>query len=209
MKNIPILAFVLSLFALPPAIAQNTKSKQQQIQAAANSSLNATSFLGISFDHPFPGEIPPCPKVDKIDMMDHKATKEFGGLCHFQIAPGRYELWNGPDLGLGHGVKVLTFQGKPISFYLTVGRIRFDDMAEIFKSRYGTPQQCHIEPLRNAAGANFNSKVMEWKGANMRIQLNEIGQDMRWSHATIQNVRLDNIRNAERSDSATQAAGKL
>jgi hypothetical protein len=209
MKNLSLLAVVLGLFSLLPATAENTKSKQKQVQSSTNLSLNAKSFLGISFDQPFPGDIPPCPKMDKIGVMDHKATKELGELCHFQIAPDKYEIWNGPDLGLGHGVKVLTFQGKPISFYLTVGRIRFDDMAEIFKSKYGFPQQSHTEPMRNAAGAEFNSKVMAWESANMRIELTEIGRDMRWSHATIQNVRLDKIRNAKRSDRATEAAGEL
>ena len=211
MKNLSLLVFVILLGVLTSAIAQTTKSLPKQSQGVQkNAALGATSFMGIALDQPFPGDMQPCPKHKQFpSMIDHDATKELGVPCHHQKAPDQFEVWNGPDLGVGHILEVLTFQGMPLSFRLVIGRIKFNDVAEIFKAKYGPALRSNAEPVWTRDGKEFLARELQWEGTRLRIKLSEIGKDVNWGEAVIQNVELVNTRDAKKREAASEAASKL
>lgn len=211
MKKISLLGFVIILSALTPAIAQTTKSLPKQTQGIQkNPALGAASFMGIALDQPFPGEMLQCPKQKQIpSFIDRDAMKKLGVPCYHQMASDKFEVWNGPDLGVGHTLKVLTFQGKPLSFQLGIGRIKFIDMAEIFKAKYGPALRSNAETVWTREGKEFLARELHWEGSRIRIKLSEIGKDVNWGEAVIQNVVLINTRDAQKREAASEAASKL
>lgn len=165
------------------------------------------SFLGIDLDSPFPGSMLECPKVKGIDMVDREALKTFG-VCYFAESPNKYSVLNGPALGLG-SVTVETQNGKPLWFRMQFSKAQYGLAAEIFTTKFGKAQKADREKIYTRAGEVFDSRTHFWNGSRLRIQLNEVGRDVRWSDGSILNVTLwDDLERQMKLD-AKRAAEKL
>lgn len=184
-KILAIVAFSISV----PAIAQ-------------------TSFLGISLELPFPGDIKECPKLKTMNMVDHEILKE-AGTCYFMEHPQIYVIHNGPDLGISHLLKIETSADKPLIFSFSFEKTKYGQAVDIFTTRYGKPKNTYRETVRTGVGELFDSKTNIWEGKILRIQLDEIGKDVRWSDAVILNVSLMKSMNKKNKEAAEAAARKL
>ncbi|MGO4395744.1 hypothetical protein AB4Z46_30740 [Variovorax sp. M-6] len=170
--------------------------------------ISQTSFLGIAFDSPFPGEMKECPKSKILNMVDHELVKG-AGTCYFIKQHGTYQVYNSPDLGLGHMLTVETSDDKPIIFSFSFNKTKYDQAIDIFTARYGRPQKTNSEKVQTRAGEYFNSRANIWEGKILRIQLDEIGKDVRWSDAVIVNLSAMNSINKKNREAAEAAARKL
>lgn len=167
-----------------------------------------TSFLGIQLDAPFPGEMKQCPKAAGMNMVDHNLIKD-GVQCYFEDSPHQYTIWNGPDLGIGHLLKVSTYEDKPIFFKFSFNKTAYGKALDIFTTRYGKPQKTSKETVRTGAGQAFDSRTNVWENPKLRIQLDEIGKDVRWSDAVIVNLPVANEMVSKGKEEAKAAAQKL
>lgn len=165
------------------------------------------SFLGIDLSSPFPGTMPACPKASF--GPDWEAMKDRTEPCFEENAPGEFTVWKGPDLGLGHSLNVKTFQGYPHEFVLLVGKARFPLMMDTFSTRYGPPQISDVEPIHTGVGGKYSSRLLIWRGRYIRIRLDEIGNDIRWSRAVVTNLRTEARLQLEHEHAAEAGAGKL
>jgi hypothetical protein len=167
-----------------------------------------TSFLGIPLDDPFPGSMKGCPKAVGMNMVDHNLIKD-GVECYFEDSPHQYTIWNGPDLGIGHLLKVSTYEDKPIFFKFSFNKAAYGKAIDIFTTRYGKPQKASRETVRTGGGESFDSRTNIWENPKLRIQLDEIGKDVRWSDAVIVNLPLANSMVSKSKEGAKAAAEKL
>lgn len=165
------------------------------------------SFLGVPLNRPFPGDMKECP-LTALHLVDYEAIKG-SGQCYFTEKPNEYAIHNSPDLGIGHTLKVTTYDGKPIIFKLSFGKARFAQAVNIFTSKYGKAQQVRNDELFTRAGERFDSHVYAWKGPKLYIELKEIGPDVRWSEGTIANIAVTDELNQKRNVDAKSAAEKL
>ncbi|WP_157825274.1 hypothetical protein [Pseudomonas fluvialis] len=188
-----------------PAFAQD---KQIEV-SAVHSPLDAPSFLGIGLDEPFPGEIQKCPKHELLNAADANATSELGHVCYFPKSEETYKLHNTPNLGFGYTLEIMTFQEKPLIFNIKFGNNEFNNLAEIFTERYGPAYRSFTKPLQTGEGKIYSSRVHQWKSSGLEIRLDEIGEDIRWGEARIENVELRSVLDAEIKSSAKEAASKL
>lgn len=196
---------VMFLCIITPVAAQTTNTNP----LLDRSPLGGSSFLGIELDKPFPGDMLKCPKLEWANSADIKATVESGKLCFFQKSENVFEVFNGPNLDLGHMLEIQTFQGKPILFRMTIGSGQFNKMATIFRKKYGPAHRKFTEDLRNNKGKILSSRVQQWEGSRLRIRLDEFANTIYWGSATIENVKLRDILNEQVEDATRNAASKL
>lgn len=199
------LGFVILLCIITPAAAQTTNTKP----LVGRSPLDGSSFLGIELDKPFPGDMLKCPKLEWANSADIKATVELGKLCFFPKSESVFEVFNGPNLDLGHMLEIQTYQGNPILFRMTIGSGQFSKMASIFRTKYGPAHRKFTENLRNSKGNTLSSRVQQWEGSRLRIRLDEFANTIYWGSATIENVKLRDILNKQMEDATNNAASKL
>lgn len=197
------LSFALLSCSIMPAIAQDN----QMITSEGKTQFKTSSFLGIALDKPFPGNMPKCPKHELFDAADISASSELGYICFFPKNERIFEIHNSPDLGFGYTLETMTFQGKPLVFRITLGKKKFNQLSEIFTERYGSTYHSFTEQLKTGAGDLYSSRVRKWKNSDLEIKLNEIGEDVLWSEATIENVKLRSIF-IEKIKSTTKEAAK-
>jgi hypothetical protein len=176
--------------------------------SAALPALAQTSFLGIPLEATFPGDMKECPKHQALNMTDPTLIKT-AGICYFRKSPSSYEVYNGPDVGIGHVLTLETFEDKPLIFKLTFGKAKYSQAVDIFSARYGKPQKTSHEEVRNAVGQSFDAKTSIWEGGSLRIQLDEIGADIRWGAAEVVNVPVMSRMLSEGKATAKAAASKL
>jgi hypothetical protein len=186
MKLLPFLVLALSTM---PAVAQ-------------------TSFLGVSLDAPFPGSMLACPKMKDYDMVDSKAVKTVG-TCFVMEASNKYYVMNGPQIGIGRTFTVETQGGKPLWFRLRFSKEQYLLAVEIFTTKFGKAQKSGSEKIYTRAGEVFDSRTHSWSGARLRIELNEVGRDVRWSDGSILNVALSNELERQMKLEAKAAAENL
>jgi len=184
-----LLSFLVLVLSTMPAVAQ-------------------TSFLGVGLDAPFPGSMPACPKMKNVDMVDREALKS-AGTCFVLEAPNKYYVMNGPDIGIGRTFWVETQVGKPLWFRLKFGKEQYPLAVEIFTTKFGKPQKSASEKIYTRAGEVFDSRTHAWGGARLRIELNEVGRDVRWSDGAILNVALSNELERQMKLDAKAAAENL
>lgn len=167
-----------------------------------------TSFLGIDLDTPFPAKMKECPKSNILNMVDHDLIKE-AGTCYFIEQPNTYTIYNGPDLGIEHLLMVKTYVDKPIVFSFAFNKTKYAQAVDTFTTRYGKPQRTSRETVRTRAGEAFDSRTNIWEVKNLRIKIDEIGKDVRWSDAEIVNVPVMNSMINKNKEAAKAAASKL
>lgn len=170
--------------------------------------ISQTSFMGIALDSPFPGEMSECPKSKLLDMVDNELVK-VAGMCYFVIRRGTYEVHNSPDLGLGHLLKVQTAAEKPAIFSFRFNKAKYDHAVDIFTKRYGKPHKTISEKVHTRAGSEFNSRMNLWEGKILRIQLDEVGENVNWSDAAVVNLLVMSSVEKKNRHSAEAAASKL
>ncbi|WP_343725755.1 hypothetical protein [Herbaspirillum huttiense] len=152
----------------------------------ATPAMAEDSFMGISLTAPFPGEIAECPKRVDMDVIDY-ARAATVGLCFHAKSSNEFMLLNGPDLGLGHTLVVNTVYNKPTTFKLTFAKSKFAQAAETFVERFGKAKTYRQETVHTRSGDSYQSRDYEWRTKSLRIVLHEIGDDVRWSQATVYN----------------------
>lgn len=170
--------------------------------------ISQTSFMGIALNSPFPGEMSACPKSKILDIVDHELVK-VAGMCYFVKRRGTYEIHNSPDLGLGHLLKVQTAAEKPAIFSFSFNKAKYDHALDIFTSRYGRPQKTRSEKVHTRAGSEVNSRINHWEGKILRIQLDEVGENVNWSDAVVVNLLVMSSVEKNTRRSAEAAASKL
>lgn len=175
---------------------------------ATHTAFAQTSFLGIPLDAPFPGEMKECPKIAGIELVDHNLLK-LAGTCYFMDKPNNFTIWNGPDLGIGHLLRLETYDEIPIIFKFGFNKAKYSQAVDIFSARYGKPQKINREVVRTRAGEAFDARTNIWEGAKLRIQLDEIGKDVRWADALIINVPVFNNMTKKNKEDAKRSAEKL
>lgn len=192
------LSFAISVFVSTSTFASKEKSP-----------LDTAKFMGIRLDNEFPGNVPQCPKAKVPNFPDREAVKSLPGPCFFPRPDGSFELLNGPDIGVGHVMVISTYQEKPLKIKMAFGNKRFDKVEEIFQIKYGRAHSAYTEPLLNARGDTFSSRVRGWEGSRLRIRIDEIGDDINWGAVVVENVTLHKVLEADRKASSKEAANKL
>jgi len=167
-----------------------------------------SSFLGISFELPFPGAMPECPKMTNFNMVDGNRIKE-AGVCFHKESESTYTVYNTPDIGIGHLLRVETYDDKPLVFKIRFSKEKYNQIVDIFTARYGKPRKTLREPIRTGSGAAYESRTTIWDGGKLQIKLDEIGDDVRWSDGVIVNAPLLTKRASAYKDAAKAAADKL
>ena len=167
-----------------------------------------TSFLGIQLDAPFPGVIATCPRLPDINLVDHARIKD-AGMCAFMDSKDNYTVYNTPDLGIGHLLRVETYAEKPEIFRFRFNKEKYSQAVDIFTTRYGKPQKANRETVRTASGQLFQSRSSLWLPGRLKIRLEEIGKDVRWSEGVVVNVSVLNEMRDKNKESAKAAADKL
>lgn len=200
-----LLSLAILSFSIMPAIAQDN----QKTISESEPQLRASSFLGVSLDKPFPGNMQKCPKHELFDAADIIASSALGYVCFFPKNEKTFEIHNSPDLGFGYTLETMIFQGKPLVFRITLAKNKFNQLSEIFTERYGSAYHSFTEQLKTGAGDSYSSRVRRWKNSDLEIKLNEIGEDVLWSEATIENVKLRSIFMEKIKSATKEAANKL
>lgn len=168
------------------------------------------AFLGIPFAEAFPGEIVPCPTMTGINLPNRDVIKTMGEPCFFQKAANKFDLLNGPNLGLGHTLEIITYKGYPALFKLEIARSQFLQMTQLFSTKYGPAQLIEEYPARTKAGETFQFQSLHWKGQKMAILLEEGGSgDNRWSVALVTSRLAEKLRDADEKLAIEAAAGNL
>jgi hypothetical protein len=167
-----------------------------------------TTFLGISLDSPFPGDINQCPTRQDIELIDTSRIGE-AGVCFFKEPNGRYRVYNTPDLGIGSTLSVETYDDKPIVFYMGFSKATYTQAVDIFAARFGRPTKVYRETVGTRSGGAYESRSAIWNGAKLKVHLDEVGEDIRWSDGVIINVPLWNQRLKKDREAANAAGGKL
>lgn len=143
-----------------------------------------------------------------LNVADHDRIKEMGA-CFIKESTDRYTVYNTPDLGIGHLMNVETYKDKPIVFQMRFSKIKYTHAVDIFTNRFGKPLKVVREPIRTSAGVAYESRKLIWEGPKLRIQLSEIGNDIRWSDGVIVNIPLANEKSRREKSTAKAAAEKL
>lgn len=176
----------------------------------ATPSMAQTSFMGVSLNGNFPGKMQKCPKSN-FGLLDHEALKNTG-ICYFQDfqnTSNTYQIWNGPNLGIGHTLSIETYKNKPLIFKIDFGKDKFSQVADIFISKYGKPQKQETVKKYTQSGSVFNVRTYQWNSGNLHIELEEIGSNILWGSGTILNLPLAQELDLEKKSKALDAANKL
>lgn len=208
-----IFKFVLCAVVVVPVAIHAQTVRVPPKSAGPNEAVmknEGDSFLGVPFVVTFPGDMPPCPIEPGVNIPKREVIKTMSGACYFQKAANRFDILNGPDLGIGHSVELTTYRGYPALFVLTVARASFTQMGQVFSSRYGPAHSSDVNPAYNKAGETFQVQRLHWIGKKMTVLLDEFGSgDIRWSSALVTSRFAEELRDAEKKRAVETAAGLL
>lgn len=203
---------LFAVLVLPIALQAQTKQippKSGKLNEAVIKD-EGESFLGIPIAEPFPGSLAPCPVRSRVTLPDHDAIKAMSEPCYFQRAPNKFEIFNGPDLSIGHSLNLITYKGYPAQFVLTIARARFPQMTKVFSARYGEAHRTEVVPAYTRAGETFQFQSLRWTGRKITVLLDEGGSgDVRWSTALVTSRLAEALRDADKERAAEAAASQL
>lgn len=104
---------------------------------------------------------------------------------------------------------VETYDAVPLDFKMIFSKDKFGQAVAIFTRRYGKPDKSYQETARTGSGRTFDSHTSIWNRPDVNVRLDEVGADVRWSDATIVNVRQLKEKLKRQKDEGDAAASKL
>ncbi|RON88458.1 hypothetical protein [Pseudomonas fluorescens] len=188
-----VLAFILlSAVVAAPALAAKKP-------AATTWTQEPDSFMGLRFDQKVDVALPACPRGVGI----HKQ------MCHEPPYTNLYTVNGGPSVGFGYSLSVFAGGSGVESFYLSTNSDNFSQLAELFTTKYGTPQSSTSEVVKTKGGASFTNETLSWRGSKVSITLQKFAGDINTSAATISDIAATLKKAEEREAKTNSAASKL
>lgn len=168
----------------------STKASQRVVGGTPSSSSSPspakwkeepTSFMGIALDEPLTTSAPKtCPMY--VYIIDERKAERLGALCHHDYMSG-----NGAGRFAVCCQKIEPFDSKVFVETIEpnaegkVGHIRAwflaHDAAQVTTAltvKYGPPHKQKTATLKNLMGAQMESEVLLWKGANVEIEMESL-----------------------------------
>lgn len=181
-----ILAIALGLSLATSAQAEKKKKVGTETieQEITKWNEEPSSFLDIKLDQPLNSSVSAeCPKLDlgkenTLIIADGKVVKTMpeGSHCYL-VVNGEIEIHpiRVPPLIRAYVVTdngLLT--GNFIKMDVRYRTFNFEEVKNIFTSKYGTPYKQTISKFKTNGGAEFDNHILDWQGKNVTIHIESL-----------------------------------
>lgn len=196
-KALLLMAMIAS--ALPP------------VAISANWAKEPTSFLGIAFDSPFPGNMENCPTRGRgiLATVDEVAMATRAEPCAGPPYRGLFQVYAPPDLGFGYKFNVFSYDGKAGSFMLSSSSDNYRQIRKLLTTRYGPASTTSKQRITTKGGGKFTSERLIWKGRTVEIILDQLSGDINTSRVFASSSAYRQHEKQSSDRDATQNASKL
>lgn len=172
--------------------------------AAQQWAKEPTTVMGVTMGAPLAESgVPECEKSG-----GGYAPYGSGPFCYRidKYSPDYLELSNTPIMAAGSAT---LSAGRVAMITLRVSRDRFEEMLVLLNERYGKPTSTATEQVKTRAGAQFNSRDVNWRGRTVSILATEMCGKITESCVLFSHDALLKEKSETRNEAVRKDASKL